>query len=101
MFQTFLRFVPVLWETEMNEAGSLCPEGLIRCGVGRLRMEFIPPPPELAEGCPPNIPPPTPAMGQGCLYTGTGWADGLETRKAAWVEDRMPPLLKITACLCT
>ena len=53
MFQTFLRFVPVLWETETNEAGSLCPEGLIHCGVGRLRMEFIPPPPELAEGCPP------------------------------------------------
>ena len=52
MFQTFMRLVLVLWETEMNEAGSLCPEGLIRCGAGRLRIQFIPPPSELAEGCP-------------------------------------------------
>lgn len=52
MFQTFMRLVLVLWETEMNEAGSLCPEGLIRCGAGRLRIQFTPPPPELAEGCP-------------------------------------------------
>jgi len=45
MFQTFMRLVPVLWETEMNEAGSLCPEGLIQLWGGEAEDGVHPPSP--------------------------------------------------------
>lgn len=59
------------YDTEMNEVGSLCPEELLPCGMGRLRMEFVPSEPA---GC---------------------WVpDGLGTQGAGCMEEITPPSMK-------